>query len=361
MASILNCYVGCNTGSPDLQALYVLSCDTETGLAKIVQSVKGIQGTTYFQQSPDGRWLYTAIGEKRDAKSVGTVVRFPIGPDGRLGEVERLAELPCEAPRHVSLSPDGSRVFAAAYLSATVVSLKADGSDLKSYAFPDDHVGPNRLRQKKAYAHFTFLTPDASRLGAIDLGCDRIRFFDPVTLQVDPSLEITCNPGDGPRHAVWSKDGRFLFVLHELGSSVASYAFDGRSFTKVGQWSMLQTTFNRWAADGETLTTKAAAIKLTADGAVLLASNRGHDSIALFSVDAATGRLACRNVAKLTGRFPRDFALLPGERFVVVGHKMSDEIQVYRLYRDAAALAPVGAPIPCWRPLCFAFARPAAR
>ena len=361
MASILNCYVGCNTGSPDLQALHVLSCDTETGLAKIVQSVKGVQGTTYFQQSPDGRWLYSAIGEKRDAKSVGSVVRFPIGPDGRLGEVERLAELPCEAPCHVSLSPDGSRVFAAAYLSATVVSLKADGSDLKSYIFPDDHVGPNRLRQKKAYAHFTFLTPDASRLGVIDLGCDRIRFFDPVTLQVDPSLEITCNPGDGPRHAVWSKDGRFLFVLHELGSSVASYAFDGRSFTKVGQWSMLPTTFNRWAADGETLTTKAAAIKLTADGAVLLASNRGHDSIALFSVDAATGRLACRNVAKLTGRFPRDFAFMPGERFVVVGHKMSDEIQVYRFDRDASALAPVGAPIPCWRPLCFAFARPAAR
>ena len=61
--------------------------------------------------------------------------------------------------------------------------------------------------------------------------------------------------------------------------------------------------------------------------------------------------------AKLTGRFPRDFAFLPGERFVVVGHKMSDEIQVYRFDRDAYALTPVVAPIPCWRPLCFAFAR----
>lgn len=357
MATIVNCYVGCNTGSPDLQALHVLACDPETGAAKVVQSVKGVQGTTYFQQSPDGRWLYTALGEKRAAQTVGTLVRFPVDADGRLGELERLAELPCETPCHVSLSPDGSRVFAAAYLSATVVSLKADGSDLKSYVFPDDDVGPNALRQKKAYAHFTFLTPDASRLGAIDLGCDRIRFFDPVTLAVDPSLEIKCNRGDGPRHAVWSKDGRFLFVLHELGSSVASYAFDGRTFVKVGQWSMLPADFSRWEADGQTLATKAAAIKLTADGQILMASNRGHDSIAFYAVDAATGRLTRRNIAKLTGRFPRDFALMPGERFMVVGHKMSDEIQVYRFDRNACTLAPVGAPIPCWRPLCFAFAR----
>lgn len=360
MATIVNCYVGCNTGSPDRQALHVLACDPETGAAQVVQSVKGIQGTTYFQQSPDGRWLYSVVGEKRDTKSVSWAVRFPIGADGRLGAMERLAELPCEAPCHVSLSPDGSRVFGAAYLSATVVSLKADGSDLKSYVFPDDDVGPNRLRQQKAYAHFTFLTPDGSRLGAVDLGCDRIRFFDPATLTVDPSLEIKADRGDGPRHAVWSKDGRFLFVLNELGSSVASYAFDGKAFRKAGKWSILPDGYDRWEADGETLATKAAAIRLTADGRILMASNRGHDSIAFFDVDAETGRLTRRNVAKLTGKFPRDFALMPGERFMVVGHKMSDEIQVYRFDRAACALEPVGVPIPCWRPLCFAFARPSA-
>ncbi len=361
MASIVNCTVGCNTGSPDLQALHVLACDTETGAAKIVQSVKGLQGTTYFQQSPDGRWLYSVVGEKRDAKSVSWAVRFPIGADGRLGAVERLAELPCEAPCHVSLSSDGSRIFAAAYLSATVVSLRADGTDLKSYVFPDDDVGPNAKRQKKSYAHFTFLTPDGARLGVVDLGCDRIRFFDPVTLAVDSSLEIKADRGDGPRHAVWSKDGRFLFVLNELGSSVTSYAFDGTSFAKVGKWSMLPDGFNRWEADGETLATKAAAIKLTADGRILMASNRGHDSIAFYAVDGATGQLTRRNVAKLTGKFPRDFALMPGERFMVVGHKMSDEIQVYRFDRAACSLVPIGAPVPCWRPLCFAFAGASSR
>jgi len=343
--------VGCNPGSPDRQALHVLSVDRETGRAEIVQSVTGVQGTTYFQISPDGRSVYSIVGEKRDTRSVSSVVRFPW--DGRrLGAMERLADLPCEAPCHVALSPDGRRIFTASYLSATVCSLGADGTGLKTYVFPDDAMGPNALRQKKAYAHFVFQTPDASRLGAIDLGCDRIRFFDPVTLTPDPKLEIRAKAGDGPRHAVWSKDGRFLFVINELGSGVSSFSFDGSGFRPVGTWSALPDGFDRWEKDGRTLATKAAAIKLTADGRILLASNRGCDSIAFFDV-GTDGTLVRRNVARLTGRFPRDFEFLPGERFLVVGHKMSDEIRIYRFDRTDCTLTPVGEPVPCWHPLCF--------
>ena len=194
-------------------------------------------------------------------------------------------------------------------------------------------------------------------MGVIDLGCDRIRFFNPLTLAVDPALEIKAVPGDGPRHAVWSNDGRFLFVVNELGSTVASFVFDGGKFAAVDRKSMLPEGFSRWEADGETLSTKAAAIKLTADGKLLMASNRGYDSIAFYDVDCATGKLSLRNIQKLRGAFPRDFELMPGERFMVVGHKMSNEIQVYAFDRAACTLTPVGAPIACWRPLCFKFAR----
>ena len=100
--------------------------------------------------------------------------------------------------------------------------------------------------------------------------------------------------------------------------------------------------------------TKAAAIKLTADGKLLMASNRGHDSIAFYAVND-DGTLTLKNVAKLTGKFPRDFELMPGEKFMVVGHKMSNEIQVYAFDREKCELKPVGEPIPCWRPLCFKF------
>ncbi len=361
MAAVVKCYVGCNAGAAAPQALKVLSCDTETGEVRIEQSVGGVEGTTYFQIDPKGSALYSVVKDASgaDGRAASSAVRFPIGADGRLGEAERICALPAEAPCHVCLSPDGARMFAASYLSATVASFAVDGANMRSYVFPDDAMGTNVKRQKKAYAHFVFCTPPARRpmrLGAIDLGCDRIRFFDPATLEVDPSLEIRFDPGDGPRHAVWSNDGRFLYVLNELSSSVASFSFDGSRFERVDKKSMLPEGFSRWLADGETLATKAAAIKLTADGKILMASNRGHDSIAFFSVDDKTGRLELRNIARLCGKFPRDFELMPGERFMIVGHKMSNEIQVYAFNRDSCSLEPVGNPVPCWRPLCFKFA-----
>ena len=360
IAAMVNCYVGCNTGAAEPQGLRVLACDTETGAARVVQSVDGIEGTTYFQLDKAGKFLYSAVKDPPgpDGRPASAAVRFPVGADGLLGRMERLAKLPAETPCHVALSPDGSRLFCISYVSATVVSMRVDGSDLRSWVFPDDAMGPNEKRQKKAHAHFAFCTPEwrrPLRLGVVDLGCDRIRFFDPETLAVDSSLEIKSDPGDGPRHAVWSGDGRFLFVLNELGSSVTSYSFDGSRFARIDKKSMLPDGFNRWEADGKTLSTKAAAIKLTADGKLLMASNRGHDSIAFYSVDPATGRLEVRNVAKLRGAAPRDFELMPGEKFMVVGHKLSNEIQVYAFDREKCTLTPAGEPIPCWRPLCFKF------
>ena len=380
MASIVHCYVGCNTGSPDKQALHVLECDTETGAARIVQSVKGVEGTTYFQVDKEGKFLYSVIGEKRDTKSVGAVVRFPI--DGwKIGEMERLCELPCEAPCHVSLTPDEKRVAFAAYLSATCGTVGIDGKGLRTYVFPDDAMGPNKKRQQKAYAHQVFFAGGGEtasvqqqdggggettsvrqqdeaaqgsvEMGVVDLGCDRIRFFDPVTMEMK-SGDIKFDAGDGPRHVIWSKDGKYLFVLCELGSCVYSFAIGPQPATRIGKWSMLPEGYNRWEADGETLNTKAAAIKLTADGKILMASNRGYDSIAFYEV-GANGGLTLKNIAKLRGKFPRDFELMPGEKFMVVGHKMSNEIQVYRFDRAACTLEPVGGPIAAWRPLCFRF------
>ena len=177
--------------------------------------------------------------------------------------------------------------------------------------------------------------------------------------------DIKFDAGDGPRHAILSKDGKFLFVLCELGSCVYSFAVpkpldrltaEPLNFSRLGKWSMLPEGYNRWEQDGETLNTKAAAIKLTADGKILMASNRGYDSIAFYEVGAG-GKLTLKNIAKLRGKFPRDFELMPGEKFMVVGHKMSNEIQVYRFDRVACTLEPVGEPIPCWRPLCFKFGR----
>ncbi len=391
IAATVYCIVGCNTGSPDKDALKVLECDTETGAAKIVQSVNGCEGTTYFQLSKDGKTLYSVVAEKVDNKSHGAIVKFDV-ENHRIGKMTKLAELPCETPCHVALSPDESVMSVAVYWSGIygVMALDERGATFgrdaypqasagvletrpyQSAALPNDAVGPRKDRQQKAFAHQTFYTPDGKLMGVCDLGCDRVNFYDykkPGGLD-KPVVTLKADPGDGPRHAIFSNDGKFLFVVNELSSTVTSYAVakgtpnlvgasfqDARGrlgepslpFTRIGKWSMLP----EGCALKET-ETKAAAIKSTADGKILMASNRGHDSIAFFAVNE-DGTLTMKNVAKLTGKFPRDFELMPGEKFMVVGHKMSNEIQVYAFDREKCELKPVGEPIPCWRPLCFKF------
>ena len=355
LAATAYCIVGCNFGSPDKDALKVLECDTETGAAKIVQSVNGCEGTTYFQIDRERKFLYSTVAEKDKS----AIVKFAL--DGkRIGAMTKVAELPCEAPCHVSLTPDEKRVAFAAYGSATCGTVGIDGNDLRTFVFPNDDMGDNKKRQQKAFAHQTFfLDPNGvgrGEMGVVDLGCDRVWFFDPNTMERRKDLFIKTAKGDGPRHALFlpGSHNKALYLLNELGSSVSQYAFDGATFTLLAKASTLPDGFNRWAPDGENLVTKAAAIKTTADGKILMASNRGYDSIAFYEV-GTLGKLKLRNIAKLRGEFPRDFALMPGEKFMVVGHKMSNEIQVYSFDREKCTLSPVGDPIPCWRPLCFVF------
>ena len=350
MASVAFCIVGCGTGSPDQSSLKVLECDPDTGAARLVQSVDGCEGTTYFQFSGDGCRLYSVVRDVRDGSPKSAAVAFALDC-GRIGAMTRLADLPCEAPCHVALSPDGGTISFAAYLSGTYGILGTDGRGLKTAVLPDDAVGPRADRQKKAYAHQTFYTPDGRLMGVCDLGCDRVVFYDYAKDDglAKPVMTLRADPGDGPRHALFHPNGRHLYVVNELSSSVTAYSFDGTSFSRLGKWSMLPDGCNLDQSE-----TKAAAIKLTADGRILMASNRGHDSIAFFDV-CDDGTLRQRNVAKLRGKFPRDFELMPGEKFMVVGHKMSNEIQIYAFDRAACSLSPVGEPIPCWRPLCFKF------
>ena len=349
-SAIVNCVVGCNVGAADGQSLHVLRCDTSTGEMALVQTVKGVQGTNYFCFDRNRENLYTYIVETVGEAKRGTIVKFPF-KDGKLGEMTRLASLPSEAPCYISLSPDGTRLGFACYISATVGTVGVDGSGLATVVHSDEGLGTDKNRQNKAHAHCSIFTPDGKHVGMVDLGKDSILFYESATMKPVPSMTVHTDPGDGPRHAVWSKDGRFLFVVNELGNSVMSFAFDGTGFSRVGKWSTLADGFTEWS--------KAAAIKLSGDGSVLMASNRAYgknSSIAIYSVDREKGTLTLRNIAAVDGEFPRDFQFTPDEKHVIVGHKRSNEVCMYRFDRSAFTLEPVGKRIEVWYPLCFLFA-----
>lgn len=348
VSAVVYCVVGCNAGSPDKQALHVLECNPSTGVMSLAQTVKGVEGTTYFCFDKNHRNIYSYISETDGEKKRGVIVRFPF-EGGRIGAMERLATLPCETPCHITLSPDGRRLGFACYGSATVGTLSVDGGALASAVHDDSGLGTDRKRQEKAHAHFAFFTPDGTRVGFVDLGKDSILFYEPETMKPVSEMTIRTDPGDGPRHAVWSKDGRFLFVVNELGNSVMSFAFDGKRFKRVGKWSTLPEGAGYWS--------KAAAVKLSKDGTVLMASNRGFEknSIALFEVDERSGMLKLRGVSPVDGVFPRDFEQTPDGKFVIVGHKRSNEVCMYRFDRGTCSLKPCDGRVSIWNPLCFGF------
>ena len=208
IAATVYCIVGCNTGSPDKDSLKV---------------------------SKDGKTLYSVVAEKGDNKSHGALVKFDV-ENHRIGKMTKLAELPCETPCHVALSPDESVMSVAVYWSGIYGVMALDSRELTSAALPNDAVGPRKDRQQKAFAHQTFYTPDGKLMGVCDLGCDRVNFYDykkPGGLE-KPVITLKADPGDGPRHAIFSNDGKFLFVVNELSSTVTSYAVAKGTTNLVG-------------------------------------------------------------------------------------------------------------------------------
>ncbi len=340
------CYAGSNAGSKlpvqEREGFRTLAVSPETGAFRELALEKGLEGTTYFALSRDNRLLYT-IRKDGANPAKGLLMRYSISGDAVSKDWE--LPLPCEAPCHISLSPDETKVAFAAYVSATAGIVDLATKEILSVVH--EGKGPRADRQDKAHAHCAFFTPSGDRVGVVDLGIDQVRFYD-LEMKPDAAMTITVEPGFGPRHVVFSSDGKLMFLIHELGNKVSSYKFDGRKFELVDTKSTLP-------ADYDGSATKTAAIKLTADDGILMASNRGHDSIAFYDVDKATGKLSLRNIAKLTGKFPRDFELVPGEKFMIVGHKMSDEIQMYAFDRVNCTLMPVGEPMKAFRPLCFKF------
>ena len=162
-----------------------------------------------------------------------------------------------------------------------------------------------------------------------------------------PSAAVA--PGAGPRHLALSPDGRFAYVVNENDSTVTTFAFDAEHgrMEKRGTLSTLP--------DGFTGQNTTAEIAVHPSGHFVYASNRGHDSIAVFAVDAGTGALRRVGVAPVGGREPRHFVIAPSGRWLLAAHQKSDTIAVFRLDAATGGLTAAGAPVKAPRPVDIYF------
>lgn len=348
-------YVGSYTADNHNEGLRIFESDAENGAFRQLSSVTDMESPTYMALTRDCTRLYTVMG------------RPEFGPKGKNGglrayavkgdRLEMLNEVsigPHTIPCHIALSPDEKSVVWAEYSHATCgkVKLGADGAFSGSTLIVQ-HTGdgPNKPRQDKAHAHCTIVTPDSKFQLVVDLGIDEIRAYDftkPDAMIVAPKACIhTLPPGAGPRHVIFHPNGKFMFTVYELTNLVSCHRYTGEGFEHVQTQALLPVAFSDFS--------KAAAIKLSEDGSQVFCTNRGHDSITVFNVDAETGKMEFLANTRLNGKFPRDFEFMPGGKFCLVGLKESHVVASFAYDRKTGRFSEVQRMDGVYRPLFFKF------
>ena len=350
-------YVGTYTRR-DSEGIYVYRMDGETGALELASKVIGLEEPSFLVLDPENKHLYAVAEiEEFEGEATGTVSAYSVSPE--TGELSYLNSQPTGGtiPCHVQVNSAGNALLLANYGSGSVASfpIGADGSLGEAVSF-FQHEGSsvNPERQEGPHAHSINLDA-ANRFAFVpDLGADRVMFyrFDAETGRLAPNdpAFVESEPGAGPRHFDFHPDGRHAYVINELGSTVTAYDYDA----EAGVLCPIHTVST--LPEGYEGDTTCADIHVTADGRFVYGSNRGHDSIARFSVDQESGRLTPLGHTPTQGRTPRNFGIDPSGQILLAANQDSDTIVAFRIDQESGDLAPTGEVTQAPMPVCLKFA-----
>ena len=348
-------YVGTYTDHGS-KGIYAYRFDSSSGKMTSLGLAVETAEPSFLAVDSSGRFLY-AVNETEtfNGQPTGAVSAFAIQPDtGKLSLLNQVSSRGTD-PAHITLDRTGKYALVANYTSGSVAvfALLKDGrlGEVTSFV---QHKGSsvNPERQKGPHAHAVALSPDNRFAVVADLGLDELLVysFDAAkgTLGTQPQV-VKASPGAGPRHLVFSKEGRFLYMLNEMQSSVVAYSYDAAS----GALHELQTISS--LPKGFSGENTAAEIEIDPSGKFLFASNRGDDSIAVFVIDSHTGMLTRVETDSTGGKTPRNFAIDPTGSWLLAANQDSDNIVVFRLDPKTGHLKPTGDVVQLPSPVCLKF------
>jgi 6-phosphogluconolactonase len=349
-------FIGTYT-SPASQGIYAARLNPSTGELSTPVLAAATRNPSFVAASHDGRFLY-AVNEVDavDGKPGGGVSAFAI--DAKAGTLKFINQQSTVGggPCHVSVV--GSWVFVANYGGGSIVAcpVKADGSLEPASSFVQHKgSGANPQRQAGPHAHGVVPDPTGRFLYVPDLGLDQVKLYKidaqaPLT-PGDPPFTATA-PGSGPRHITLSKDGRFAYVITEIACTIQSFA----RVPETGALTPLQTIST--LPDGQAVEKgfSTAEVLVHPSGRFLVGSNRGHNSLVVYSIDKA-GKLTLVQHIPTGGETPRAFNFDPTGGFVVVGNQNSDLITVFRMDAGTGKLTNTGHTAKVGKPVSFEFVR----
>ncbi|PRF81205.1 3-carboxymuconate cyclase [Burkholderia multivorans] len=334
---VYNLLVGTYTDTGS-DGIYVYRFDTSTGSVAPVSSAKTVN-PSYLLPSRDGRVVYAVNelpGDNGPATQRGGISAFSF--DAKTGALTFIDRVSSEGndPCYLSLSPDGKYLVTANYSVAAdpggsfaLFPVRDDGGVAPAVlSVHHEGKGPVRGRQDNAHVHSTVFSPDGRYLFVQDLGLDKIygyRYTVDGSRGLISPTDMRYTPvkaGAGPRHLVFSADGRFAYVTSELNASVEVFGYHDGKLTPIETVSMIAPGFKGKVGGG--------AIHLSPDGRFLYVSNRGDaNEIVIYAVNQADGRLKTVGRQSSLGRTPREFLIDPTGKWLIVGNQDSDTFYVF--------------------------------
>jgi 6-phosphogluconolactonase len=344
------CYIGTTGGKiADEQGIYVGRFDTQSGKLSAPTLAANVKGASLVEIHPSGNFLYATSNNGAAGYAIDHA-------SGKLSPINSpaLSGGTC----HVSLDATGKVLLCANYGGGSVASAQImDDGSIKGpiSTFQNHGNGPMKSRQEGPHAHSFFVDPSNRFALSCDLGTDQVFVFklDVASGKLtanDPAFATT-PAGAGPRHLVFSPDAKFVYVVNELSSTITVFTWTQESgrLSQVQDVSMLPADFmgESWAAE----------IRIHPNGDFLYASNRGHDSIAIYAIDRSSGKLTLLGCESTRGKWPRNFQIDPPGQWLIVGNEHSNDLFVFKIDAASGKLTAIGDRVEVPTPSCVRFVR----
>ena len=335
--------------------VYTCQYDEENGSLEVTHQVNGLQNPTFLTVDTCNWKLYTLTeGFDVNQQRCGAATSFEINSaTGELTFLNNEITLPATTC-HITLDHTNQVVMVASYHGGMVgLSPVLTDGRLGTTADIQQHQGASVLSvQDRPRAHSVFLDRANRYAGVCDLGLDRIIMYklDIPAKRLIPHNEVQIAPGSGPRHFAFHPSYAFGYVINELSSTITAFSYDEErgELTEIQTISTLPESY-----EGENA---CADIHVSPDGKFLYGSNRGHDSIVVYAIDALTGKLTAAEYAPTLGKHPRNFAISPDGQFLLAANKDSDNIVSFSRDSQSGKLVPTGSVLNVSNPVCIKFA-----
>ena len=341
-------YIGTNVASEQESTIYLYRLNPTTGALAPVSAYKGGAQPTYLAMDANHRHLYAVseTGTFKGQDHSGGVSTLAV--DGRTGALTMLGQQSSTgaSPCYISLDHTGKNALVANYIgSATggnvaMLPVQPNGQ-LAAATATDQHQLPVGPHANQTMPHAHSLLPDPANRFAFsaDLGTDKVYAYRLDAAQHSwqplPAPAFAAKPGAGPRHLTFHPNGRYAYLVNELNSTVTALAYNATA----GTFRELQTLTTLPA--GFSGDNSGADVHVAPDGRFLYTSNRGRNSIAVFAI-AADGQLAPVQDVDTQGKTPRNFALDPSGRLLLVANQNSNNVFTYRVDKQTGRLTPTG-------------------